>query len=45
MLENTSEIHITSFIIFNAPIQNNGQIPELDQSRFTDQYINENINI
>lgn len=45
MLENTSEIHITSFIIFNAPIQNNGQIPELDQSRFTDQYINENISI
>ena len=45
MLENTSEIHITSFIIFNAPVKNNGQFLEIDQFRFTDQYIYENINI
>lgn len=25
MLENTSEIHIISFIIFNTPVKNNGQ--------------------
>ena len=43
MLENIGEIHFTSFIIFNAPLKNNGQLSELDQSRFTDQYIYENI--
>lgn len=45
MLENTSEIHITSFIIFNAPVKNNDQLLEIDESRFSDQYIYENINI
>ena len=43
MLENIGEIHLTSFIIFNAPIKNNGQFLEIDQSRFTNKYINENI--
>jgi len=45
LLENTGEIHLISFIIFNAPIKKTGQYPEIDQSRFTDQYIYENINI
>jgi hypothetical protein len=43
VLENTGEIHFISFIIFNAPIKNNGQFSEVDQSKFTNQYIYENI--
>ena len=43
MLENTAKVHSTSFIIFNAPVKNNGKFSELDQSRFTDQYIYENM--
>jgi hypothetical protein len=43
MVENIHEHHITSFFCFLVPVMNKNTNPELDLSRYTEEYVKNNI--